>query len=965
MTDLASRIQDALGDGYHVEGELQPGGMSRLFVATERGLDRRVVIKVLPPEFSDEVSVARFRREIEVSAHLQHPNLLPILTAGARDDLLWYITPYIAGDSLRRLLEREGKLPVSEAVRMLRDLADALATAHEHGVIHRDIKPSNILLVGRRPVLADFGIAHALIAARGGPDRITATGAMVGTVGCMSPEQTAGGAEVDVRSDIYSLALVGYEMLTGVPPFAGRTGLETVRAHLLEVPPSVQKIRPEVPSAVSDAIDKALAKKPEDRFATAAEFRDALDRGVPASAGWRRWRRWIIAAGAAATAALLALSLARRTMGVKLDRKLVAIAPFDVTDEEYGVWKQGLVDILARNLDGMAALRTVSSSEVLRDWKGPASKSTADALGRRTGAGLVVYGKLTRVATDSARLEASVLDVASGRVLGVVDRRSGNRQLYQLSDQVTNDLLAMIGASGRANTTRAASLGSTSPEAIRTFLEAEQNYREHKYLAALAGYERAISLDSSFALAYRGAAYAMTGEQGGADSTSLRYQLRAGALNHHLSARDSLWLAADSADAAAFTDNDPGTRVRMGRRYLNTLERMALQYPTDPEVWEELGGARLYFGERFGVTREQTLQAYEQSVSLDSMYGPSYFYLLEFSPEFRDTAVVRRYAKQYALVDPNEPGALVAQLMNGRGHAMADSGPWLDTMPLDRIEKAGFLLRRWSDDGETALQLGRRAVSDTDAATKASLGRWFPPALAWRGHVREAYAVAWGPRRESSEFLTSVGVLGAVPDDSATAVLDRTRRGTRAAAMTLALPWWAQRGDTAALAAAVRRIDLVARTQPQDDDDRDPAPAYGVAAARAYLALARRDTAAALTLFAAIPDSLCSYRCWSDRLTRARLLHLRGNAAQAAAVLDGRPLSQSYQSVGEVLWLLERARIAEDMGDRERAVSAYLRIRDAWLHADPVLRPLVEETNRAIARLQGERGSAVVPHSSP
>src|SRR6058998_1308719 len=237
MTDLQARLRAALGDAYQVERELGGGGMSRVFLATEASLHRAVVIKLLPPEFASEVSEARFKQEIELAAHLQHPNILPVLSAGAKGDLLFYVMPFVSGESLRHRLTREGKLPVADAVRLLHEIADALAYAHAEGVIHRDIKPENILLLGSHAVLMDFGVARALTASRSG-GRLTETGISVGTPAYMSPEQAAGEQELDSRSDLYSLGCVLYEMLAGQPPFTGRSAQAVLARHTLDpVPP--------------------------------------------------------------------------------------------------------------------------------------------------------------------------------------------------------------------------------------------------------------------------------------------------------------------------------------------------------------------------------------------------------------------------------------------------------------------------------------------------------------------------------------------------------------------------------------------------------------------------------------------------------------------------------------------------------------------------------------------------------
>ena len=275
MNDLRNRVESALGRGYTVERELSGGATSRLFLAVETALNRRVVVKVLAAEAASAVGAARFRQEMELTAQLQHPHILQVLTAGASDDLLYYVMPYVTGESLRRRLEREHRLPVADAILVLRDVADALAYAHDHGIVHRDIKPENILLQGGQAVIMDFGVARALLAAQGGR-RLTDPGTTVGTVGYMAPEQAAGDRNIDARADIYALGVVGYEALTGAPPFTAATLQALVAAHQTQLPVSPHEVRSDIPPDVSAALLMALAKDPAARFQTAADFRDAL-----------------------------------------------------------------------------------------------------------------------------------------------------------------------------------------------------------------------------------------------------------------------------------------------------------------------------------------------------------------------------------------------------------------------------------------------------------------------------------------------------------------------------------------------------------------------------------------------------------------------------------------------------------------------------------------------------------------
>src|SRR2546423_5119603 len=279
---LIERLRLSFADSFQVEDELRGGGMSRLFRATDPALNRTVVIKVLPPELTNDMMIARFKRESEITAQLQHPNILPIITAGVRDGLMFYVMPFISGESLRERLRREKQLSVGDAVRIVCEVASALSYAHKKGVIHRDIKPENILLQDGHAILADFGIAAALTLPGQTPhSRITRTGMSVGTVGYMAPEQSVGGTDVDHRADIYSLGVVGHEMLAGSPPFTGETTQAVLAANLTKPPPRLDYIREDVPLPVCRAIEKALKKDPRDRFQDASEFRSACAEHAP------------------------------------------------------------------------------------------------------------------------------------------------------------------------------------------------------------------------------------------------------------------------------------------------------------------------------------------------------------------------------------------------------------------------------------------------------------------------------------------------------------------------------------------------------------------------------------------------------------------------------------------------------------------------------------------------------------
>ena len=289
---LLTRLQTALAGTYNIESELVGGGMSRVFVATEERFARKVVIKVLPPEMSVGVSVERFRQEIRVSARLQHPHIVPVLASDAADGLLYYVMPYVEGETLRARITRAGALPLGDALAIWRDVLDALGFAHQNGVVHRDVKPENILLSGRNALVADFGIARAIQAAAEESDNdanVAAQGVTLGTPSYMAPEQVSGDDNANHRVDIYAAGLVMYEMLTGRSPFAGINKRETIQAQLTQTPPPIT--RADVPSELTRLVLRCLEKSPEARPGSAESILQLLERGFAEHAGGASRRR--------------------------------------------------------------------------------------------------------------------------------------------------------------------------------------------------------------------------------------------------------------------------------------------------------------------------------------------------------------------------------------------------------------------------------------------------------------------------------------------------------------------------------------------------------------------------------------------------------------------------------------------------------------------------------------------------
>jgi serine/threonine-protein kinase len=296
VSDLRDLLQTSLGTGYRLSRELGGGGMAKVYVADDPAVGRRVVVKVLSPDLAAGVNVERFKREIQVAVSLHHPRIVPVLSAGqSGDELLYYTMPFIEGETLRSLMERERQLPIGRALAIAHDVTDALHYAHAQNIVHRDIKPENILIERDtgRAVVTDFGIARAIERAAD-LTSVTSTGLTLGTPTYMSPEQASADPHLDGRSDIYSLGCVLYEMLAGTPPFTGPSARAIIARHMTEPPPRIRDTRPELPPGAGVLLSRMLAKAPSSRPATAHALIVDIDRyeTLESAGATRAWWRW-------------------------------------------------------------------------------------------------------------------------------------------------------------------------------------------------------------------------------------------------------------------------------------------------------------------------------------------------------------------------------------------------------------------------------------------------------------------------------------------------------------------------------------------------------------------------------------------------------------------------------------------------------------------------------------------------
>ncbi|MGQ0562479.1 MAG: serine/threonine-protein kinase [Gemmatimonadota bacterium] len=364
--DVLRELNTGLAGRYVIDREIGAGGMATVYLAEDLEHHRTVALKVLRPELAAAFGKDRFLAEISVTANLQYPHLLPLFDSGEADNLLYYVMPFVDGESLRQRLERDPQLPVDDTIRIAIAVAGALDYAHRHGVVHRDLKPENILLQDREPVVSDFGIALAVSKAAG--ERITQTGFSLGTPQYMSPEQATADSPIDARSDVYSLAAVIYELLTGEPPHSGRTAQQIIARKLTETARPIRDTRPNVDARVEAAIAKGLEKLPADRWKTAHDFAEALCGSPPTVTGSKnraRAKRMSLAAAVLALPALSGWTLWRRQAldPVALNRSTVAVLPFRVSGADPAVryLGEGMTDLLGTLLTGEGGPRALES----------------------------------------------------------------------------------------------------------------------------------------------------------------------------------------------------------------------------------------------------------------------------------------------------------------------------------------------------------------------------------------------------------------------------------------------------------------------------------------------------------------------------------------------------------------------------------------------------------------------------
>ena len=588
--------------------------MSRVFTATETALGRSVVVKVLPPDLAAGVSTERFKREIAVAARLQHPHIVPLLSAGEMDGVPYFTMPFVQGESLRVRLARRGELPVSESVRILREIASALAYAHEHGVVHRDIKPDNVLFSGDVAMVADFGVAKALSASSNGDHGgVTSLGVALGTPAYMAPEQATADPTTDHRADVYAFGVLAYEMLTGQPPFTGRNPSQLLAAHVTEVVEPVSRRRPNLPPALAALVMRCLEKRPADRPQSAGEIVHALDDITTPSGGTQPTSATLrpVAPAVAAPlmtpaptprrdvrANLLVLGIVvmvlgvggvalwrqgaaagRATAVVAVDSARghrLAVLPFEnLGDSADAYFADGMTDAVRGKLTGLSAMQVIARASSVQ-YRGT-TKSPAE-IARELGVRYLLTGTVRWAKAPGGKNHVQVspelVEVGSDGAAASRWQQPFDAELadvFRVQGEIAGKVAeAMRVAIGGTDQIRLAALPTKNPAAYDAFLRAEAiaaplNNAATELRRAISDYERAIQLDPTFVDAWARLS----------DTRSLLYS----------NGRPTPALAREARDAA---DRALGNYFRLvevdNRRAVEEMEKARAAAPNDADI---------------------------------------------------------------------------------------------------------------------------------------------------------------------------------------------------------------------------------------------------------------------------------------------------------------------------------------------------------------------------------------------
>jgi serine/threonine-protein kinase len=930
MADVLDQLNAALANQYAAECVLGSGGMATVYLAEDLKHHRRVAIKVLKPDLAAAVGAERFLREIEIAASLHHPHVLPLYDSGEADGFLYYVMPYVEGESLRDRLSRERQLPIDEALQIAREVADALSSAHSRGIVHRDIKPENILLEEGHATVSDFGVARAISGAAG--ERGTERGTTVGTPAYMSPEQAAGEEKLDGRSDLYSLGCVLYEILGGDPPFTASTPQAVLARKLADPVPSLRVVRESVPDELEEIVNRTLARAPADRFATASQLVDALSRvaAVPAGPrttimvrGGKRRRRvllGVIVAVAASTAIVIRLLLSN-DVGFR-ERDWIVIADLDNKTDDV-VFDRSLDNAFTTALAQSRYVNVFPQAQIAqtlsrmgREGTEPLDVETAREVAQRENVKAVVTLEIVQLDSTYV-LTSNLLDPATGASVQAQSVRAvGQASVLLALDSLARLLRADLGESLDDIQERAVLLPqatTSSLEALKKFADGSGAWSEGRFLEARALWHEAVALDSNFAWAHAmlGAAYTWTNDV-------LRGEeefARASALLDRLTDRERLWVRS----LIAGWQGNRGEAIRLLRTYLQ-------QYPDDRNAWFNLGRQLQLQGRS-----AEALEAYRRVLSLNENDQAAFVNsALMYDDLERYDEAIASFQRAFEL-NPSDETRVSGDLNRIYGFVYAKRG--------DTARARATFSKMLSGDAEQRAN-GLRSLGLLEMYT----GRY----AAGIEHLREAVVGTRATDAKLSEYRNRLYVAEAHRARGMTEALQaELREADRLTGELYIGPEWlvllgklhARSGD---LERAVEILQLLEeRVNESSDHDRATRALLGgeIALARGDHAAARESLELARTLHTdnVTRESLAHTHFVSGEFDRARDAYLEILEHKEFGWEGQEPWLQAHYWLG---------RVYEEQGDTARAAESYQELIGLWESGDEGLVALVDARQR-------------------
>jgi eukaryotic-like serine/threonine-protein kinase len=967
MTSLQHELQGALGSTYRIVRELGGGGMSRVYLAEEVALARQVVVKVLPPDLAAAINVERFRREIQLAARLQHPHIVPLLSAGQAGDVLYFTMPFIEGESLRARLAREGELPVSETLRLIRDVVDALAYAHEQDVLHRDIKPDNVMVSRHHALVTDFGVAKALSEAGGHPaagttSGFTTAGVAMGTPTYMAPEQAAADPQIDHRADIYAVGVMAYEMLAGHPPFTGRTPQQLLAAHVSRPPEPLATVRASVSPDLAAIVMRCLEKRPADRWQSAEELLRGLETlntpgggtvsigavraspaGISAAAAPRRKRLLLagalgfvaIGGGALALYSTGAFGGSLVTQGKWEERSRILVADFrsPPADSALGgaVTEAFRIDLAQSPTVTLVQPDYVRQTleRMQRDPNTRIDAQLAREVAIRDGIDAVLTGDIAHAGTGFV-ISARLISSANGDPLVALrETADDSTRILDAIDRLSHAMRRRIGESLRTIEANEALEQVTTPslEALRKYSQSQSAASEGDTERSVALLREAIALDTGFAMAYRRLGV-MIGNTGGRRSEQVDALSRAYAHRDRLTARERyltlgtyyMQVAGDREQAAAsyrsLLDEHPNDVVALNNLSIiltesrsfpqaEELARRAIAVqPAMQAFWGNLVNAQVLQGK---IDSAEAAVAAMRGVTRNPAFGAELEIGLAVQRGKYDSAgaIVRRLAEQRR--ESNEVQRTAAAQLAGLGLVQG------------RLNEADGQLARLVEmnveegRGETALffDMVRAGI---ELWYRGNAGRAIQQAEA---ALRRRPLTGFDPRDRPYLGIAMFFAEAGRPD-RARALLSEFDKVVPEGDRRLAVE--GRHAVLGAIALAERRPqEAIAEFRLQDQQSYIGASAN---LARAYDLAGMPDSAVAL--YQRYLDTPFIGRLPLDALWRARVLYRLGE-------------------------------LYEERGDRTRAADRYAEFVGLWKQADPELQPKVADAKQRLEALSGER----------